>query len=214
MTYTPINWQTGDTITAEKLNRCDNGWSVTSGTITFANETITTELDGDINFAELTTTQIIDSDSVKVTFDNTEYNCPNLGSGNASYYGAAGMDYSTYPFCLYYDGYIECETGGSHTVEVEGTATSIDTSDNFTAAVQESTPLLRIVQGTTTWQQVYDAIAAGMIACYFTEQNDQALAFFAQAAYLDDSDDKYRVFCNDANLTLSANSPNSALFAE
>lgn len=28
MSYTPINWQTGDTITAEKLNKMDNGWLV------------------------------------------------------------------------------------------------------------------------------------------------------------------------------------------
>lgn len=41
MTYTPINWQTGDTITAEKLNEMDNDTTTIpmeciSGTTTFA----------------------------------------------------------------------------------------------------------------------------------------------------------------------------------
>ena len=44
MSYTPTNWQTGDVITAEKLNKLENGVSSASGeeifTVTF------TEIEG------------------------------------------------------------------------------------------------------------------------------------------------------------------------
>ena len=45
MSYTPINWQTGDIITAEKMNKMDNGWSVESSSQQLFSETVTTELD-------------------------------------------------------------------------------------------------------------------------------------------------------------------------
>lgn len=39
MIYTPINWQNGDTITAEKMNKMDNGWGI--GEVELFSETVT-----------------------------------------------------------------------------------------------------------------------------------------------------------------------------
>ena len=149
MSYTPINWQTGDTITAEKLNRCDNGWSVTSGTSTVFNDSVTTYQDGSDNAAELSIS--ISAETITVTYDGVAYSCTNDGD----MYGAPYDDYSTYPFTLYNDGYMLCETAGTHTVKVEAATSTVDVSDNFASAVMASVPIFRIVQYQTTWQHTY-----------------------------------------------------------
>ena len=77
MAYTPINWQTGDTITAAKLNRCDNGWGYESTEI--LSETVTTAdtYSGGYGVGELAYSQFINSPTIVVTFDGTDYTCPN-----------------------------------------------------------------------------------------------------------------------------------------
>lgn len=211
MAYTPINWQTGDTITAEKLNRCDNGWSVMSGESTLFNDSVTTYQDGSYNVAELNIS--ISADTITVTYDGVAYSCIDDGGS----YGAPEGDYSTYPFTLYSSGFMLCETAGTHTVKVEAVTTTVEISDSFAVAIATTAPtapLLRIVQQQTTWQQVYDAIAAGKIAYYVYDSGDSAYTYFAEGAYFDDSDNRYRVICNEGNMTLSAGSSNDVLLAD
>ena len=188
MTYTPINWQTGDTITAEKLNRCDNGWSVTSSTVTLINETFTTYLDGEDNVAELTVSDNITAATINVTYDSVSYNC----TADGTMYGAPYGDYSDYPFTLYNDGFIICETSGTHTIKVEAAVASADTSTNFSTAVMAASPIFPIILGTTTWQQAHDAMEAGKLAFYITYvDGDSVTQFVASNTYYDENNDMY-----------------------
>lgn len=208
MAYTPINWQTGDTITAEKLNRCDNGWDVTSSVSTLFNDSVTTYQDGSDNVAELNIS--ISAETITVTYDGVAYSCTNDGN----MYGAPYEDYSTYPFTLYNDGVMLCETAGTHTVKVEAVTTTVEISDSFAVAVAMGVPLLRMVQYQTTWQQVYDAMAAGKIAYYFYDNGNLASTYFAEEAYFDDQTGLYRVSCNGSHMTLSAESSSGVLMAD
>lgn len=186
MAYTPINWQTGDTITAAKLNRCDNGWGYESTQL--LSETVTTaDTYGEgYGVGELSYSQFINSPTIVVTFDGVDYTCPNTAPSFlaevSSTYGApsleaGGYDFSDYPFAIgsNYDpnfgtfNNIYTETIGTHTVTVAGSA--IVTSADFDTAAQTAvapsiaaipTPYL-VTVGTTTLQEVFDAIGSGKI---------------------------------------------------
>ena len=211
MAYTPINWQTGDTITAEKLNRCDNGWSVTSGTTTLCDETITAVDDGGMYCAQLSVTSITAS-TITVTYYGTPYQCVKDGDGG---YGTdVNFTFADYPFRIEGNGFIITETVGSHTVKIEAVESDVDTSAAFDAAVTAASPLYRIAINSTTWQEAHDAMAAGKIAYCFSYNGDSAFTCFAEGAYFDDSDNRYHVSCNGGNMTLSAGSSSGALFAD
>lgn len=178
MAYTPINWQTGDTITAEKLNKMDNGWGYES-TQLFSETVTTAEQDG-MYSARLAYANLIDAGTITVVFDGTEYTCINLAPSDIPIkeYGAPWSDelekydFSTCPFTLSSssrgNGLIT-ETAASHTIAV--TAHTIVTSSDFDTAAQTAmastiaaipTPL-QVVIGETTFGEVYEAIAAGKL---------------------------------------------------
>lgn len=203
MSYTPINWQTGDTITADKLNRCDNGWSVESSSQTYFTETVTTELDpeypDDPASGGFAYSAQITADTVIVTFDGTDYTCQRMDGDPGSYvYGGwsdDSIDFSTIPFCIFSeDGYnsVVTETGGTYAISVAGTSQSIETSEQFRAAVESiantsAMPML-CVSGTTTLVEMNAAYAAGRIlffrpyagvknTCFITSFTASAAAF-------------------------------------
>lgn len=126
MAYTPINWQTGQTITAEKLNKMDNGWGVDS-TQLFSETVTTVDDEGDI-FATLQYAEYINYDTITVVFNGQGYECANIGVDGTSYYGGL----SEYPFGLQSDpagvNTILTETAGTYTVaaSVKSVETSID----------------------------------------------------------------------------------------
>lgn len=140
MAYTPINWQTGDTITAEKLNRCDNGWSVESSSTTLCEETITTTSGGMGYNASLSYATPISADSLIVTFDGTEYTCTKSTAGSAVGYGgftANGTDFSTYPFAIVVmsgTNYVYTESAGTYTIKIAMSSETVEVSDNFAKA--------------------------------------------------------------------------------
>lgn len=172
MTYTPINWQTGDTITADKLNKMDNGWAVESSSQTYFTETVTTETDpeypDDPAFGGLSYSTQLTADTVVVTFGGTDYTCQRMdGDPGAYVYGGwvdDGFDFSSIPFCiLSEDGYntIATETGGTYAVSVVGLAQTIETSADFRAAVTSfldtsMMPML-CVHGVTTQSMIESA---------------------------------------------------------
>ena len=186
MAYTPINWQTGDTITAEKLNKMDNGWGYES-TQLFSETVTTAEQDG-MYTAQLTYSGIIDADTITVTFDGTEYTCINLAPSDIpiTEYGAPWSDelekcdFSTYPFTLSSSSRgneLITETAASHTIAV--TAQTIVTSSNFDTAANtamDSTIAaipapFQVVIGETTFKEVFDAIVAGKLPFVVYNEN-------------------------------------------
>ena len=137
MAYTPINWQTGDTITAEKMNKMDNGWG-TQLTQLFS-ESVTTADDGGMNVGTLVYSDTIDADSIVVTFNGTDYTCSRIDAFGHYYYGGfsqSGPDFSEYPFAIESStsrNNIYTQTAGTYTVAVS--TSGIVVSDDFCKAV-------------------------------------------------------------------------------
>lgn len=170
MAYTPINWQTGDTITADKLNRCDNGWGVESTQL--FSETVTTTDTGQ-GFAagqlEYEFQGEPPSEAV-ITFDGTSYTVERNERGGYGDAGASGPDFTNYPFhiAVFNGTQIYTATAGTYTVAL--TAETVVTSNGFNAAVNavvgdDRSPFL-CVHGETTSDEVHEAYEA-MRLLYF-----------------------------------------------
>ena len=185
MAYTPINWQTGDTITAEKMNKMDNGWSVTSSSTTLADQTVTTEYDeGDyVGYLNLDLGVKITAETIDVTFDNTKYTCEK----QMGVYGDQTGSFTTYPFTITSEGEVYTASAGTYSVKVEVVESSIETSASFATAVANVLPFLHIVESETTWQEVYDTLANGAIAVYTYNDLAGCTISFATSAYEDDA---------------------------
>lgn len=162
MTYTPINWQTGDTITAEKLNKMDNGWGVSSTQL--FSETVTTTAGSMGNEAQLNYSSAINVDTLFVTFDGTEYECARIERSSAYFYGGfsgSAPDFSEYPFFIYSDGNgntIYTENIGTYAIAAS--TASIEISSSFDSAVVLAGGF-EVVSGTTTFQEACDAFKSG-----------------------------------------------------
>lgn len=176
MSYTPINWQTGETITADKLNKMDNGWGI--GYTQLFSETVIAEDHGGFNTAEFTYEDIIDYNTIKVTFNNNEYICDRIFLDDSYYYGGftkSGPDFSEYPFLIGSGGghnTIYTSTAGTCSVDVS--VIDIVISDNFSKAVEsvfrETLLPFLCVSGVTTWQEMADAVASGRLLYFYTRQ--------------------------------------------
>lgn len=176
MAYTPINWQTGDTITADKLNKMDNGWGYESTQL--FSETVTTADDGNgNNVADLTYSQLINSPTIKVTFDGTEYTCPLISNGRGDhFYGGFDLngdpDFTTHPFFIYSGdvNQLITQTAGEHTISV--VAQVVQASADFSTAVNScipatpSVPVIKCIENETS---ISDAVGK--------------LAFFTRGSY-------------------------------
>lgn len=172
MAYTPINWQNGDTITAEKMNKMDNGWGAVDAQL-FSGSITMIDSDG-FHYAELPYSGFIDADSLTVTFDGTEYVCPKTSQSEFNSYGASG-DYSVYPFGISSDtggNYINTQTGGTHSVTV--VATNTEVGDEFKTAVAKADPSFQIVLGQTTWEEAHNALNNGRDVYVLYDNGDKA----------------------------------------
>lgn len=171
MSYTPIGWQTGDTITADKLNKMNPGWGVSS--TQFFSETVTTTDTGH-GFAAGSLVYVFQSEppeTAVITFDGASYACnlnSNNGYGDA---GASGPEFTNYPFYIWPKSgttEIYTSTAGEHTVQFA--TQGIEVSDNFSAAVGMAMPepepdvfWISAFDGSTdkTYNEIYDAFMAG-----------------------------------------------------
>lgn len=122
----------------------DLGYSCTETTTLLTDESVTT-VQGDFgNIASLSYSTPIDADTIKVTFDGTEYVCNKI-VGERSYgyggMGERGPDFSEYPFAIipYFDeGFnrIFTETAGTYQVKIEAISLSVMTTPCFEKAVE------------------------------------------------------------------------------
>lgn len=180
MSYTPINWQTGDTITAEKLNKMDNGWGV-ENTQLFS-EPVTTTAGDFWNTATLTYSTAIDAPAITVTFDGTDYTCARTDRQVADSYSYGGtlpmtpfdpIDFSEYPFIIISESgtnTLITESAGTYTVAV--IAPTVETSTKFASAVKSvagNAPML-CVSGVTTSDEMVAAWQSGRLL-YFVYSN-------------------------------------------
>lgn len=186
MSYTPINWQTGDTITAEKLNKMDNGWGYEFGTQLFS-ETVTTSAGGGFVSGSFTYSSKISNPVITVTFNGTDYDCSRIDASGVYYYGGfgeQGPDFSTYPFCIMSGAMpgnetiinmIYTETAGTYTITVS-TALPV-VSGEFKTVVESITPLL-CIPGISTQEEMGAAYSDGRILYFFYSGNMYIITSF------------------------------------
>lgn len=110
MAYTKQTWETGEVITAEKLNHIEDGivegnnqgyeYSIESQEI--INESVTVSSTPNSYYAVLFSyNELIDADSIIVTFDGQQYELSKTVSGNSNYYGGSYIgDFSQNPFMI------------------------------------------------------------------------------------------------------------------
>ena len=183
MSYTPINWQNGDTITAEKMNKMDNGWSVEPSQL--FSETVTTSAGEYGNEGALSYGSVVSAGEIVVTFGGTDYTCTAIDMTNGVYgYGGVdsnwNYDFTDFPFALVFsatDGNIlATETAGTYSISA--TALTIETSTEFRDAVGSfvTSPMMCVV-GTTTYAEMNEARTANRLM--FIYYGD--LAYFVSA---------------------------------
>lgn len=117
--YTPTVWAVGDKITAEKMNKLEQGIAEsgeTWNTVFEGNVTTTENSDhaqGEIN-ANIT------ADTIKVTFNGTEYTCEKKADGPFTIYG--DTTYTEYPFAIVsgkFNWYLSTQTAGTYSLKIE-----------------------------------------------------------------------------------------------
>ena len=165
MAYTKTDWACGDKITAEKLNRMEqgivdaqNGYECVEGWATLTEETVTTTYDSGMqaNTGTLAYSQYIDVDKLKITFNGTEYELERTDGG---------------PFIINYsseDAPCSVETkdiigtitnilivpseAGTYTVKIEVHEEPINTTECFEKAVNKvlpSMPKIMVMRSTS-----------------------------------------------------------------
>lgn len=189
MAYTPINWQTGDTITADKLNRCDNGWEVDSTQL--FSETVTTADQDGIIMGMLAYGSQIDAPTLTVTFDGTDYTCDATDVDGSYAYGGIGEegpDFTDYPFAILSDvsvggaNFTYTETAGAHAVSA--VTSSVMTSSDFGAAVNAvvgtSAMPMRCVPDVTTAEEMRGAADGGRMLYFYYGGSMHVISRFSE----------------------------------
>lgn len=179
MAYTPINWQTGDTITAEKMNKMDNGWGIQQAQL-FSESATTVDTGSGFASCELAYGSLIDAPTITVTFNNTDYTVNRGDMGGRYYYGeigTGGPSFVNYPFFI--DSADEggvfnsLYTASAGTYAVSVSTEGVQTSSNFSEAVNQcvdtsAMPML-CVNGVTTIAQANTAKNNGQLLYFWTE---------------------------------------------
>lgn len=178
MSYTPINWQNGDTITAEKMNKMDNGWGI--GEVELFSETVTT-VSGNMGVsAQLTYSGQLLYPTISVDFDGTTYNVNVNYIGEVTGYGDVGdedPEFTNYPFFILSQpnnvNIIYTENAGTYSVTVN--VEDVVVSNDFEVAVQSCLNTnvfpLRLVPNITTYDEALQAFNSGSILYFFAEEN-------------------------------------------
>lgn len=182
MAYTPVNWQTGETISAARLNKMDNGWSIETARQTLCNESITTEGN---EYGEYSGGFVFDSEitapAIVVTFNNVEYTCDAISMMVGYAYGGyteSGVDFSEYPFAItstYLGNGLYTETAGTYSVKIETETTTTEISSNFqnvvNAVVAQSGGPMQCVVNETASGEAQAALNNGRLL-YFVSPID------------------------------------------
>lgn len=188
MAYTPINWQTGDTITAEKLNRCDNGWSVESSNTTLCEESVTTAV-GQTGLSEavLSYSNVINATRILVTLNGVTYTCPKMEANGQMFYGGfdietSAPDFADFPFFIWSSGgtnTLYTQSASTYAIKIVASSETIEVSDDFQTIIN-SLRVSEIFIATaleTTWQEIFDAMTANK-AVYVKQTATDSVAFY------------------------------------
>lgn len=149
MAYDRYTWVDGEVITAQKLNHIEegiadgvNGYECIETVTELFNETVTVPSDG--QSATLAYSQQITANPLMLTFDGVDYEIPPTdisgGSGQQLIYGEF-RDFTNYPFYIMTSAastVVFCKTGGTHSIIGKSVAKTINKSECFKAAVEDT----------------------------------------------------------------------------
>lgn len=191
MAYDKHTWTCDEPITVERLNHIEDGIANAGGDcgfeceeewVTLAEETVTTTEQGGHNGAQLSYSQFIDAETIRVTFDGVEYECERLESSGGYIYGGFSStpsphpDFSQYPFTIRsrigIGNFLVTETAGTYAVKIEGMHEVVTTTSCFAKAVQATifqmglSPLILTQSGSPaqldrTFEEISDAYLNG-----------------------------------------------------
>lgn len=186
MPYEKHTWQTGETITAEKLNNIedgvensDKGYDYSLTKTNLFSETINSTYNNGYYVATFSYSQIFDNDELIVVFDDVEYFCnKNVVYGQSIYGGfnESGPTFTDFPFVINSSqssgNTILTSTGGTHTVIVQVPNETINTTNGFEKAVNSiinnNAFIIDNPSGNrleTTWKTIRNALSNGTV-CY------------------------------------------------
>ena len=117
------------------------GYSCTETVTLLTDESVTTVFDEANNSGKLAYSTSIDADTIRVTFDGTEYTCNAQEGEMGTLYGAPmgeeGIDWSEYPFQISSGlrNDIYTETAGTYQVKIETVEEVVETTPCFEKAV-------------------------------------------------------------------------------
>lgn len=161
MTYTPINWQTGDTISAEKMNKMDNGWGLQEAQL--FSETVTTSRPpwgGTVCIGMIPYHGDEYPSVLHVTFNGTEYECNRDDSGLRLEYAPNDASNAFYIVVGPDDGWmLYTPTAGTYSISAIGEITQV--SSDFDAIVKKCSNAallpLPCIGGVTTADEIGNA---------------------------------------------------------
>lgn len=157
MAYDRYTWVDGEVITAQKLNHIeegiadgDNGYECTETREQLFEETVTTVAQGNYSVSNLGYSQQITAETLIVTFDGVEYNCPkqDVGGGYFVYGASTVSDFSQFPFSLGSSAsgnIIYTQTAGEHSVKAVSNMATVTTTPCFEKAVNAAYDGVEIV---------------------------------------------------------------------
>lgn len=152
MAYEKTTWVDGDVITAEKLNKIEDGIEDATGydckeePVVLLEESVVTESYYGSIRGTLSYSHPIKAETIIVTFDGVDYVLNNSGRSEdvVSYYGACKdmytQDYSEYPFglsCFHSSSqnFLFTEKAGTYSIKISAVTDVVSTTENFKKAV-------------------------------------------------------------------------------
>lgn len=154
MAYDKHTWTCDEPITVERLNHIEDGIANAGGGecgfecgeewVTLTEESVTTIAQSGFNVGFFSYKQLINAETIRVTFDGVEYDCPRIAFDDYSMYGGVNPDthmpdFSQYPFSILSNGtdnQIATETAGTHSIKIESMQEAVTTTQCFEKAVR------------------------------------------------------------------------------
>ena len=121
----------------------DPGYSCTEELVTLTDESVTTVQDGSDVIGDLTYSNRITANEIRVTFEGTEYICENHDGAYGAPRNGTDHDWSEYPFNIVsvtvnktVKNYLLTEMPGTYQVKIEAVDSSVTTTPCFRRAVK------------------------------------------------------------------------------
>ena len=189
MAFEPKTWACGDTITAQELNRIeqgiaeagqgggDAGYECTETEKTIFDSSLTTSSMGSFSGTTFTPSQPIDGESIVVTLDGSKYELPkaelSFGSGYGEFDASSNPVFTNYPCAIGVDSsqtYFFTASSGTYQVGISALTKTAIVTPCFKIAVESLAPIFKVnissfameYSADKTFEEVKEAIRNGM----------------------------------------------------